>query len=161
MRGSPERPRASERLYIMSRRRPPCHFKPAMSRTLISRRRTSPALVTWPEDYFRFLALRFVFFAAFGAAFAFLRFAIVPSKLEMALSIRAIANRPHEVSITTESRKQRLHLTKRVLAAHVASASANEECPRQARCEDNSADTIAAFASNPRPRTCFDKIRIT
>ena len=86
MRGSPERPRASERLYIMSRRRPPCHFKPAMSRTLISRRRTSPALVTWPEDYFRFLALRFVFFAAFGAAFAFLRFAIVPSKLEMALS---------------------------------------------------------------------------
>ena len=36
--------------------------------------------VTWIEDYFRFLAaLRFVFFAAFGAAFAFLRFAIVPS----------------------------------------------------------------------------------
>jgi hypothetical protein len=32
------------------------------------------------------LALRFVFFAAFGAALAFLRFAIVPSKLEMALS---------------------------------------------------------------------------
>jgi hypothetical protein len=71
---------------MVSRRRPPCHLKPAMSRMRVSRRRTSPAPVTWPEDYFRFLALRFVFFAAFGAAFAFLRFAIVPSKLEMALS---------------------------------------------------------------------------
>ena len=41
--------------------------------------------VTQFEDYFRFLALRFVFFGA-AAFFAFLRFAIVPSKLEMALS---------------------------------------------------------------------------
>ena len=45
-------------------------------------------------DYFRFLALRFVFFAVFfAAALAFLRFAIVPSELEMALSKSAFANR--------------------------------------------------------------------
>jgi hypothetical protein len=45
--------------------------------------------------YFRFLALRFVFFAVFfAAAFAFLRFAIVPSELEMAYRKSAVANRP-------------------------------------------------------------------
>ncbi len=67
--------------------------------------------------YFRFLALRFVFFAVFLAAtLAFLRFAIVPSKLEMAY--RKVQSRIelHDNSITTESRKQRLHLTKRVFA---------------------------------------------
>jgi hypothetical protein len=146
---------------MVSRRRPPCHLKPAMSRMRVSRRRTSPAPVTWPEDYFRFLALRFVFFAAFGAAFAFLRFAIVPSKLEMALSIRAIANRPHDVSITTERRKQRLHLTKRVLAASVASVSACDASRVHAARVDRSNRTFVARATSARLRTCCDKIRIS
>jgi hypothetical protein len=57
-----------------------------MSCTIVIARNDAGS-VTWLETaraYFRFLA--FFFFAAFGADFAFLRFAIVPSKLEMALS---------------------------------------------------------------------------
>ncbi len=105
----------------MSRRRPPSSQDAGDAPhepNRAARRRRLCNVARRRRAYFRFLALRFVFFAVFfAAALAFLRFAIVPSNLEMALSNQVQSRIDlHCISITTESRKQRLHLTKRVFA---------------------------------------------
>ena len=148
---------------MSSRRRPPSLREPAMSCTIVIARIDVAGFVTWIENVSRLLpllsALRLL------RSLCLLRRCLLTFR-HCALQVRdgAIENVPsridmHGIPITPECKKQRLHLTKRVLARVVTCVA---RCRMHRATAERIVDqTIQRIATriHRRHSTCIDKIR--